>query len=133
MRSLRMEAARRQARGQPRVRWQRPSAAGGQGPWSLGHWPLVSEFRRPHCYHVNVPGETRIRAVAQGNAAPDRAEMQNEIVELLRDVVRGFRALLQPLGDGELDVIARGLAALQRAFQRPQEQGMADRPGSPPC
>ncbi len=59
--------------------------------------------------------------------------MQNEIVELLRDVVRGFRALLQPLGDGELDVIARGLAALQRAFQRPQEQGMADRPGSPPC
>ncbi len=191
---------------------------------------MVSEFRRPHCYHVNVLGETRIRAVAQGNAAPDRAEMQDKIVELLRDVVRGFRlqqvrlageqfpfpgygpslaavreiaehpgitvnelarltglpksrisvlmtrlasqrivrkdsdehdsrlvrlrvtpegrqcvadwtvasqraigALLQPLGDGELDVIARGLAALQRAFQRPQEQGMADRLGSPPC
>ena len=46
---------------------------------------------------------------------------------------RAIGALLQPLGDGELDVIARGLAALQRAFQRPQEQGMADRPGSPPC
>jgi DNA-binding MarR family transcriptional regulator len=46
---------------------------------------------------------------------------------------RAIGALLQPPGDGELDVIARGLAALQRAFQRPQEQGMAERPGSPPC
>ena len=41
--------------------------------------------------------------------------------------------LLQPLGDNELDIIARGLAALQRAFQRAQEQGPAGHAGSPPC
>ncbi|MGO8891506.1 MAG: MarR family winged helix-turn-helix transcriptional regulator [Streptosporangiaceae bacterium] len=179
---------------------------------------------------MNVPGETIIRAAARANAAPGRAEMQNEIIELLRDVVRGFRrqhvqlavseqfpfpvygvslaavreisehpgitvnelarltglpksrvsvlmtrlaaqrivrkdsdehdgrlvrlhitpegrqcvaawtvagqraigALLQPLGDDELDIIARGLAALQRAFRRAQEQGTAGHAGSPP-
>jgi DNA-binding MarR family transcriptional regulator len=41
-------------------------------------------------------------------------------------------ALLQPLGDDELDIIARGLAALQRAFRRAQEQGTAGHTGSPP-
>jgi DNA-binding MarR family transcriptional regulator len=191
---------------------------------------LAGELRRQHCYGVNVPGETIIRAAAPGNAAPGRAETQDRIVELLRDVVRGFRrqhvqlavgehlpflvyglslaavreisehpgvtvnelarltglpksrvsvlmtrlaaqrivvkdgdsrdsrlvrlritpegrqcvadwtvasqraigALLQPLGDDELDIIARGLAALQRAFQRAQEQGAAGHAGNPP-
>ncbi len=47
---------------------------------------------------------------------------------------RAIGALLQPLGDGELDVIARGLAALQGAFQRAREQGPAGHAGSrPPC
>ena len=41
-------------------------------------------------------------------------------------------ALLQPLGDDELDTIARGLAAWQHAFQRAQEQGTAGHAGSPP-
>jgi DNA-binding MarR family transcriptional regulator len=175
---------------------------------------------------VNVPRETIIRATARTNAAPGRAETQDKVAGLLRDVVRGFRqqhvdlaageqfpfpvyglslaavreisehpgitvnelarltglpksrvsvlmtrlaaqrivrkdgdehdsrlvrlritphgrqcvadwtaasqraigALLQPLGDDELDIIARGLAALQRAFRRAQEQGT----GSPP-
>ena len=45
---------------------------------------------------------------------------------------RAIGALLQPLGDDELDIIARGLAALQRAFQRAQEQGTAGHAGSPP-
>ena len=179
---------------------------------------------------MNVPGETIIRAAARGNAAPGRAKRQDEIVELLRDVVRGFRrqhvelaagerfpfpvyglslaavreisehpgitvnelarltglpksrvsvlmtrlaaqrivrkdsdehdsrlvrlritpegrqyvadwtvasqraigALLQPLGDDELDIIARGLATLQSALQRAQEQGTVGHAGSPP-
>jgi DNA-binding MarR family transcriptional regulator len=191
---------------------------------------LAAELRRQHRYSVNVPGETIIRAAARGNAPPGRAEMQDEIAELLRDVVRGFRrqhvqlavgeqfpfpvyglslaavreisehpgitvnelarltglpksrvsvlmtrlaaqrivrkdsdehdsrlvrlritpegrqyvadwtaasqraigALLQPLGDDDLDIIARGLAALQRAFQRAQEQGTTGHAGSPP-
>jgi len=42
-------------------------------------------------------------------------------------------ALLQPLGDDELDIIARGLAALQRAFRRAQEPGAAGHAESPPC
>ena len=100
---------------------------GGQGPWSLGHWPLVSEFRRPHCYHVNVPGETRIRAVAQGNAAPDRAELQDKIVELLRDVVRGFRLQQVRLAGEQFPFPVYGrpprksamLTRLQRSFLRP--------------
>jgi len=46
---------------------------------------------------------------------------------------RAIGALLQPLGDGELEVIAEGLAALQRAFQRPRGRGTAGRAGSPPC
>ena len=41
-------------------------------------------------------------------------------------------ALLQPLGDEELDIVAKGLAALQRAFQRAQQQGTAGHAGSPP-
>ena len=41
-------------------------------------------------------------------------------------------ALLQPLGDEELDIVAQGLAALQRAFQRAQGQGTAGHAGSPP-
>jgi len=41
-------------------------------------------------------------------------------------------ALLQPLGDDELDTIARGLATLQRAFRPAQEQGAAVHAGSPP-
>ncbi len=45
---------------------------------------------------------------------------------------RAIGALLQPLGDDELDLIARGLAALQRVFQRAQEQGTAGHAGSPP-
>ena len=45
---------------------------------------------------------------------------------------RAIGALLQPLGDDELDIIASGLAALQRAFQRAQERGTAGRAGSPP-
>ena len=191
---------------------------------------MAAELRRQHCYSVNVPRETIIRATARTNAAPGRAETQDKIVELLRDVVRGFRrqhvqlavgeqfpfpiyglslaavreiserpgitvnelarltglpksrvsvlmtrlaaqrivrkdgdehdsrlvrlritpqgrqcvadwtaasqqaigALLQPLGDDELDIIARGLAALQRAFRRAQEQGTAGHTGSPP-
>jgi len=181
---------------------------------------------------VNVPSEAIIRVADRGNAPPGRAERQDEIVGLLRDVVRSFRrqhvqllaagelfpfpvyglslaavreisehpgitvnelarltglpksrvsvlmtrlaaqrivrkdsdehdsrlvrlritpegrqcvadwtaasqraigALLQPLGDGELEVIAEGLAALQRAFQRPRGRGTAGRAGSPPC
>jgi len=45
---------------------------------------------------------------------------------------RAIGALLQPLGDDELDIIARGLAALQRAFLRAQEPGTAGHAGSPP-
>ncbi len=45
---------------------------------------------------------------------------------------RAIGALLQPLGDDELDIIASGLAALQRAFQRAQERGPAGQAGSPP-
>ncbi len=45
---------------------------------------------------------------------------------------RAIGTLLQPLGDDELDIIARGLAALQRAFQRAQGQGTAGHAGSPP-
>ena len=45
---------------------------------------------------------------------------------------RAIGALLQPLGDDELDIIASGLAALQRAFQRAQRRGPAGQAGSPP-
>ncbi|HUZ23191.1 MAG TPA: hypothetical protein VMV07_05440 [Streptosporangiaceae bacterium] len=48
------------------------------------------------------------------------------------DSQRAIGALLQPLGDDELDIIARGLAALQRAFLRAQEPGTAGHAGSPP-
>ncbi len=67
---------------------------------------MAAELRRQHRYSVNVPGETIVRAAATCNAASGRAEMQNEIVELLRDVMGGFRQ---------------------------QQAQLADRPGSPPC
>jgi hypothetical protein len=101
---------------------------------------------------VNVPPETVIRAVARTNAAPGRAEKQDTIAGLLSDVVRGFRRQHVDLAAGEpfpfpvcgLSMAAvreiserrlvRGLAALQRAFRRAQEQDTADHTGSlPPC
>ena len=75
--------------------------------------------------------------------------MQDKVVGLLRDVVRGFRrqcvadwtaasqraigALLQRLGDHELDIVAQDLAALRHAFRPAKEQGRAGHAGSPPC
>ena len=45
---------------------------------------------------------------------------------------RAIGAVLQPLGDDELDIIARGLATLQRAVPRAPEQGTVGHAGSPP-
>ncbi|HUY52645.1 MAG TPA: MarR family winged helix-turn-helix transcriptional regulator [Streptosporangiaceae bacterium] len=181
---------------------------------------------------MNVPYETITRAADPGKAAAGRAEVQEQVVQLLRGVVRGFRRqhvrlavgqgfpfpvygpslallqeisghpgitvnelarvtglpksrvsvlmtrlaaerivrkdsdehdsrlvrlhitpegrrcaaewaaasrqaigrLLEPLRDDELAVIARGLAALQRAFLRAEEQCPAgNRGNTPPC
>jgi hypothetical protein len=45
------------------MRWQRPPAAGDQGPGSWRHSPSAAELRGRHRYSVNVPRETVIRAV----------------------------------------------------------------------
>jgi DNA-binding MarR family transcriptional regulator len=45
---------------------------------------------------------------------------------------RAIGTLLQPLSDSELDVIARGLTTLRRAFLQAQEQGTAGHAESPP-
>ena len=95
---------------------------------------MAAGLRRQHCYGVNVPGEAIIRAAAQGNAAPGRASMQDEIVGLLRDVVRGLRRQHVELAAGgqfSFPVDGLSLAAVREIAGHPgiTVNELARRPG----
>ncbi len=71
---------------------------------------------------MNVPGETIIRSVARADAAPGRTELQNGIIELLRDVVRGFRRQHVRLAAGEqfpFPMYGPALAAVREICEHP--------------